>query len=139
MSETQTMDVRTKAQELADALSNSQEFINYKNAKAKVDESAAASKMLNDFNKQQAKLRMAQMKGETVTDEQIAQLQKSLEIISFNPYIREYFAAEFALVQLMTEIQQMLAKAVELDLPSFDETDPAGKTDSETQDTQDEG
>jgi cell fate (sporulation/competence/biofilm development) regulator YlbF (YheA/YmcA/DUF963 family) len=121
------MNVRVKAQELANALANSGEFTNYKNAKAKVDESTAASKMLDDFNKQQSELRMAQMKGETVTDDQIAQLKKSYEIISFNPYIREYFGAEFALMQLMTEIQQTLAKAIELDMPAVDEEDIAAE------------
>lgn len=125
------MNVRVKAQELANALASSEEFTNYKNAKAKVDESTAASKMLDDFNKQQSELRIAQMKGETVTDEQIAQLKKSYEIISFNPYIREYFGAEFALMQLMAEIQEMLAKAIELDMPAMDEEDVATEDEEE--------
>jgi cell fate (sporulation/competence/biofilm development) regulator YlbF (YheA/YmcA/DUF963 family) len=108
------MDVKQKAQELAEAITNSPEFANYKQARANVDESAAASKMLNDFIKQQTELRLAEMKGETISDDQITQLKKTYEIISFNPYIREYFSAEFALMHLMTEIQEILAKAIEM-------------------------
>lgn len=112
-------EVREKTRELAEALARSEEYRNFLRAKEGVEKSAAASKMLNDFIKLQTDLRKAQLRGEKVSEDQIKQVQRSFEIINFNPYIRDYFMADFKLMELMGEIQRTLSKAIGVDLEQF--------------------
>lgn len=112
-------EIKEKTKELAEALVRSQEYQNFLQAKKGTEGSAAASKMLNDFMKMQSELQSAQMRGEDVSKERIEQLQRSFEIISFNPYIRDYFAADLKLLNLLSQIMMELGMAVGIDPSHF--------------------
>lgn len=109
-----SMDVRRKAQELADAIVNSDEYKRYMTARERVENHEAASIMLRDFQKRQFELHKQQMEGTPVTESQADELRKLYEIISVNPYIRDLFEAEFVFSGLMMEVQDVLARAIGL-------------------------
>ncbi|MDI9485220.1 MAG: YlbF family regulator [Bacillota bacterium] len=117
------MDVQRKAQELAEAIANSQEYTRLKAAREEVDKHQAAKVMLRDFQEKQLKLQQQQMSGEEITPEQEEQLQNLFGVISVNPYIRELFEAEFAFSGLMMQVNDALAAV--LDLRDEDEEEDA--------------
>lgn len=105
-------DVRRKAQELADAIVESEEYKRFMAAKAQVEAHHAALVMLRDFQNRQLELHKQQMEGKPVTEEQTEELRKLYEIISVNPYIRELFEAEFVFGGMMLEVQEILSRAL---------------------------
>jgi cell fate (sporulation/competence/biofilm development) regulator YlbF (YheA/YmcA/DUF963 family) len=125
--------VRQKVKELAEALTNSEEYQSFLRAKENLEASSAASKMLNDFIKFQSDLQKAHLQGEEISQDKIDQMQKTFELINFNPYIREYFMADFKLMGLMGEIQKTLSSAVGIDI---DQTKPFGSTPENTEDNE---
>ncbi len=126
-------EVRQKAKELAEALTNSEEYQSFLRAKENVEASSAASKMLNDFIKLQSELQKAHLRGEELSQDKIDQMQKTFELVNFNPYIREYFMADFKLMALMGEIQKTLSSAVGIDL---EQANPFDSTPEDTEDNQ---
>ncbi|NLJ74426.1 MAG: YlbF family regulator [Firmicutes bacterium] len=108
------MDVRKKAQELADAIVNAPEYQRFITAREEVNKHQAAQVMLQDFQNKQLELHKQQMEGKPVTESQEEQLRKLYEVISVNPYIRDLFEAEFMFSGLMLEINDILSKALKL-------------------------
>lgn len=106
------MDVRKKAQELAHALVNSDEYKRFTEARDAVAQHQAAQVMLKDFQKKQMALQKQQMEGSPITESQTEELRKLYEVISVNPYIRELFEAEFVFGGLMMEIQDTISKSL---------------------------
>lgn len=113
------MDVRVKAQELADAIVESPEYQKLQKAKETVEQHEAAKIMLRDFKNKQEELQKQQLEGRPVTEKQTEELKKLYEVLSINPYIRELFEAEFGFGGLMMEVQDIISKA--LGFPGDDE------------------
>lgn len=107
------MNVQKKAEELADAIVNSDEYQRMLEAREKVNEHQAAKVMLRDFQEKQLELHSYQMQGGKVTPEQEEQLQSLFGVISVNPYIRELFEAEFAFSGMMMQVNDALAKVLD--------------------------
>lgn len=108
------MDVRKKAQELADAIVNAPEYQQFIAAREAVNKHQAAQVMLQDFQNKQLELHKQQMEGTPVTESQEEQLRRLYEVISVNPYIRDLFEAEFVFSGLMLEINDILSKALKI-------------------------
>ena len=106
------------AKSLAQALKESLEFRNYQEAKAKVDQHEAAKVMLEDFRQKQMEFYEKRAKGEN-TAEEAERIRKLSEIVSLNPYVREYLMAEYLWEQLMMEVQKTIAEGIGLDLSKF--------------------
>ncbi len=121
------MNVKKKAQELADALALSSEFQRLKEARAAVEDHEAAKIMLRDFQEKQAELQKQQMEGKPASEKQTEELRKLYEILSINPYIRELFEAEFAFGGLMMDVQQTITQGLGLD-SSDDEEEETTET-----------
>jgi cell fate (sporulation/competence/biofilm development) regulator YlbF (YheA/YmcA/DUF963 family) len=123
------MSVKKKAYELAKALADSPEYLRLKDAETVVNERQAARIMLQDAQKKQAKLREKYVAGEEIADAELEDLQKTMELLSFNPYIREFMEAEYAFSELMAEVWQIIGEAVGLKLPEAQ--DAQGETEIE--------
>ncbi|MGE5578085.1 MAG: YlbF family regulator [Syntrophothermus sp.] len=106
------MSVLEMAQELAKALRETQEYRKWQEALARVEENAAAQIMFRDFRQKQSELQKAILAGETVGEEKAQELQRLYEIASYNPIVRDLFAAEQQLGELVARIQQVIVEAV---------------------------
>lgn len=115
------------AKELAEALRESEEYREYQEAKKKVDEHEAAKIMLEDFRKKQLELEKKRLAGEEIPQAEMEKIKKLSEIITYNPYLRDYLLAEVKLQQLMMEIQKIIASGIGLDLPGFEENEKEEK------------
>lgn len=118
------MEVQRKAEELAEAIVNSQEYKRLLEARTKVNGHQAARVMLRDFQQKQLELHRQQMEGQEITPEQEEQLQNLFGVISINPYIRELFEAEFAFSGMMMRVNDALAKVLDFQDEGDDEEEP---------------
>lgn len=110
------MQVFDKANELAKALAESEEYKCYKAAKEKVDRNSSAKEMLKDFKRRQFELQAIQLSGQKPDEARLNQIQSLYQVIILNPDIAEYLHAEFRFNQMFSDIYRILNKAVELDM-----------------------
>lgn len=115
------MAIKKLAQDLADAISGSSEYQKLKQARDKIEQHQAAKIMLRDFNRKQVKLQQKQMTGQPITEEDTQELTKLYEVLNINPYIRELLEAELAFHGIMSEVQEILSSAIDLEPIESDE------------------
>lgn len=106
------MSVMEKAKELADALRESTEFARVRNARNEIECHEAARIMFRDFEKMRRDIEALVRKGEKVPEDKLDAFNRSLEIISYNPYIREFLDAEIAFARLFAQVQQVIAESL---------------------------
>lgn len=109
--------VKSRAEALADALAESDEYQAYQDARAELDQHEAAKIMLRDFQSKQASLQQKVMAGQQPTEEEMQKLQQAYQVVAFNPYVRKVIEAEAAFSEMLTEVQKMLAEAVGIEVP----------------------
>ncbi len=117
------MDIQRKAQELADALVQSDAYKKLHAARETVESHEAARIMLRDFHKKQEQLQKQQAEGQEVTQAQMEEVRKLYEIMNINPYLRELMEAEFEFGALMMEVQDILGKTLGFQSGEDDEDD----------------
>lgn len=118
-------DVKDKAEALADALAQSQEYKNFVEARESLDKHEAAKIMLRDFQQKQAELQRKVLSGQQLSEADTQQLQDAYQLVAFNPYVRRLIEAEAAFGEMLAQVQQILAEAVGMDVP--DEQLPEGE------------
>jgi cell fate (sporulation/competence/biofilm development) regulator YlbF (YheA/YmcA/DUF963 family) len=106
------------AREFAKSLASCPEYINYKNAKENLEHHEAAKMMFDDFRQKQMELDRRKTNGEQYLEPVELELRKLSEVVSLNLFVRDYLMAEYQFTKLMMEIQQLLANAVEVELPT---------------------
>lgn len=118
------MSVQKKAEDLANAIMDSPEYKRLISGRDQVKNHEAARVMLKDFQEKQRELQQQHMEGEPVTQEQEEEMQKLFGVISINPYIRELFEAEFAFSGLMMQVNDTLAKILDVVDEEEEEEEP---------------
>ncbi|PKM86262.1 MAG: hypothetical protein CVU87_12640 [Firmicutes bacterium HGW-Firmicutes-12] len=109
-----------KAHELAKALKFSPEYRQFKEAKERAGRNPDSEKILHDFHLKQLEIQTMQMMGQEIPQEKMREYEKMGELLSMHPSLRDYLQAEFRLMQIMTDIQKILAQALDLELPQSD-------------------
>lgn len=107
------MEPRALARQLGRLIRETSEYKKMEDARAKVEEHEAARLMLQDFKRRQEEYRRALAKGEDA-QEAGQELQRLAEIIGYNPYLREFFAAEARLAELVLGLQGEIMAAAGL-------------------------
>lgn len=105
------MDLRARARELGEAIKETPEFQALQAARQRIEEHEAARIMLADFRRREAEYRRALLSGKA-TEEQAKEIKDLAEIVACNPYIRDLFAAEAAVAQLVVGLQSEILAAV---------------------------
>ncbi len=108
------MNIYDQIHALADALKNSDEFKNYKEAKEKLEADPKAKEMFLDFRKVQFEMQKDQMEGKQVEEGKTEKLKNMYEILNLNITVREYLAAEYQFGKIMADISKILGEAVGL-------------------------
>lgn len=101
---------------LARAIRESEENRRYLTAREKVLNDEKATEMVNDFRRRQMEYHARQLAGEELSEDDRESLRKLREVLELRPEVKEFLDAEVRLVQLITDIQGILADAVEMDL-----------------------
>ncbi|HBF76819.1 MAG TPA: hypothetical protein DEF85_06920 [Clostridiaceae bacterium] len=110
-----------KANELASALKESPEIINYKKQLEKINANPSNKKMVDDLRKQQLEIYSMQVQGIEPPQEKIEKLQSLWSVINLNPDVREYMEAEMKFSTLWKDLMKILSDAIGVDLSLDDE------------------
>jgi cell fate (sporulation/competence/biofilm development) regulator YlbF (YheA/YmcA/DUF963 family) len=106
------------ARQLAKSLAESSEYQKYKSVREKLDTHEAAKVMVEDFHKKQWEYEQKRMNGDKLLEPLTEELRKLSEIITINPYAREYLMAEYEFSKMMMDVQNIIGEAVGIQMPS---------------------
>lgn len=109
------------AHELARALKESQQYRRYAQARDQIADDDRSLELISEFHRRQLEYQARQMGGEDLTEEERENLAGLRSILELKPAVREYLRAEAQMVQLIADVQGILAGAVTLDLPGPNE------------------
>ena len=101
------------ANSLEKALRESDDFKNLKKLYDEVNADESASKMFENFRNIQLNLQQKQMQGQEITQEEIDQAQKSVQLVQQHELISQLMAAEQRLSMVVTELNKIIMKPLE--------------------------
>lgn len=104
--------VITKAQELADAISESDELTGLKEAAERLDSDETANEALTRFQEKQQVIQRAATSGLQLPDEQMEELKQMQEQIRTIPVVQEFANAQSSFNTLMGQVNDIIAAAV---------------------------
>jgi cell fate (sporulation/competence/biofilm development) regulator YlbF (YheA/YmcA/DUF963 family) len=110
------MNVYDLAHQLARALSEAPEYLEFKKAVEELNRDPQARDMLRDLKTRQLQVEALKLSGKPVDEEALKSLENLYNIVIYNSLIKKYLEAEARFAVLMTDIQNIIAKAVDLDL-----------------------
>jgi len=102
------VNIYDKANELAALLKESDEYTSYKAKKEEVYADEANKKMIGDFKKLQFEAQATYLAGKEPPAELMEKIQKTGEVLQFNPKITEFFAAEYRLNTLVSDLYKLI-------------------------------
>lgn len=104
------------ARELAYSLKETDQYKNYVAAKERVDANEERAKMVKDLQEKSLELQTQMMLGQdNVSNEMLEPIQKLYAVASTDPVVAEFFAAEMAYTQVVTDIYGILGEAVRIE------------------------
>ncbi|MFD2216222.1 YlbF family regulator [Metabacillus endolithicus] len=101
------------AYNLEKALRESDDFKALKNLYDEVNADESASKMFENFRNIQLNLQQKQMSGQEISQEEIEQAQKSVQLVQQHEKIAQLMAAEQRLSMVVTELNKIIMKPLE--------------------------
>lgn len=107
------MNVYDQAYALVKALKESNEYKNFKKVKDLIDKDASAKKMLEDFLEKRLEIQRMELMGQEIPQRLMDEAERIEEIVSMHPKIAEYLRAEFTLMQILADIQKIIADGME--------------------------
>lgn len=103
------------AHQLARALNQSQEFSEFKQAKAVIDADQKKKEMVEDFRKKQMEIQSKQMMGHEIEDDEMQKLNNLYSIATVDQEIKRLIQAEMRLAQLLSDIYKIIGDAIKSD------------------------
>jgi cell fate (sporulation/competence/biofilm development) regulator YlbF (YheA/YmcA/DUF963 family) len=106
------MYVYDEANNLAKAIQDSKEYLEYKKAKAEVDAIPEMKKKIEDFEKIRYDVQVLSFKGETQSEEKMAKLQDMYKILNEDPKIKEFFDVEVRFNIMLADVNKIISESV---------------------------
>lgn len=110
------MNVYDEANNLAQALKESNEYQNFKAAELKLKADEEHYAMAQDYAKKQMGLQTKQMMGQELTEEEVEAYNSLTASVLGIPIIAEYFQAQMYFGIVFQNIMDIISKAVDLDM-----------------------
>ena len=108
------MNVYDAAHNLAKAIKESEEYIQYEEIKNSVSGNDELAGMLNDFQGKQFEIQAKQMMGEEIGEEMMGQIQSLYGIMMQDPTAAQYLQAEIRFSLMMNDIYKILGDVISL-------------------------
>lgn len=103
------------AHQLARALKESQEYREYKQAKANMDLDDDKKKMIEDYRQKQMEIHKRQIMGEKVDEAEVQKLHYLFNILTMDDQIKYLVEAEMRLARLLNDIYKIIEDAIKLE------------------------
>ena len=101
------------ANQLEQALRESDEYQAIQNAYAKVKENQESKELFDEFRETQLSFQQKQMQGEEIGEEELQKAQEQAQKIENDSNISELMAAEQNMSQIFQEINQIIVKPLD--------------------------
>jgi len=111
------MSVQDTARRLKRKLENSDEYQNYLELRKKVMEKEGSKKMLLDYQNLMMEMQTKRMSGEELSEEDKERLQNLQNFIEINNNVKKYLEAEYAVSQMINDIQKTIFSDIEVGIP----------------------
>lgn len=102
-----------KAHELAKSIRSWDAYDKASKAKAAIEADSSALQMTKDYLRRQFELQAKQMRGETLTPDELENFQKLSDVVQLNRDVRAYLEADRALQVLLMDIQNILSEVMD--------------------------
>lgn len=109
------MNIYDSAHQLARNIKNSKEYKDFKKYMNEVKKDKNASKTLENLRNTQLEIQRAQVSGEKLNQSKVNKFEEIYKTASSNPKLSNYLQAELKFMQIMEDINKILAEAVEGD------------------------
>ena len=106
------MQVYDKANELAQDLKESKEYLEYKRIKQEVYANPSMVDKIKEFDKIKYDAQVQALHGENQDETKMKKLQELYEILLNEPKIKEYFDAELRFNVLLADVNKIIGEAV---------------------------
>ena len=109
------MDIYDKANELAAEIKNSEDVRKLRELRDELYSDEGSKKLITDYKKMQFEAQAIYLSGQEVPQETMDRLQRAGELLQFNPKISEYFALEYKVNTLVSDLYKIIGEACGLD------------------------
>lgn len=107
------MSVHEKANDLANALKESSEFNDMKQAVQDIEANPEAKQMMEDFKVKQQELQQKMMSGEQPAEDEMKQMESQFEVINMNEDVKKIFDAERRFGAIMEDVNKIMSEALQ--------------------------
>ena len=106
------MKVYDEVNNLAQAIKESKEYIEYKEIRAEIFANPEPKNQVEEFEKIRYEEQLLAMQGEKQTDEKMAKLQELYTILVQNEKVKEYFDKEVRFNVMMADVNKTIGEAI---------------------------
>ena len=106
------MNVYDGVNNLARAIKESREYLEYKEIKAELFVDYELKKQVDEFEKIRYEEQLLAMQGEKQSDEKMKKLQELYAILVQNPKIKEYFDKEVRFNIMIADVNKIIGEAI---------------------------
>ncbi len=104
------------AHNLARALKESEEYIEWQSLKQEAYADDTNKALLDEYKKLQMRMQIQAASGQKPDGEEMEKLQKLSGLLQFNPAASRFILAEFRFQKLLADIYKILGEVAELDI-----------------------
>ena len=122
MSKMESLTVEQATRALANAISQSDEYLAYAALKDAVMSNATNKALLHEYQKLQTMLQMAAMAGKETSEEDVQRFTQLSSLLYMNTEVSQYLLAQMRLQRMVGETLQTITKAagIDLELPGME-------------------
>lgn len=106
------MAIYDRAHELARAIGESKEYLEYKKLKEELKSKPELNNKIDEFEKIRYDVQVLAMKKEEQDPEKVEKLQQLYQILVENEDVKKYFDAEVAFNVMLADVNKIIAEAV---------------------------
>ena len=107
------MYVYDEANNLAKAIQDSKEYLEFKKAKEELGSTPEMKKKIDEFEKIRYEVQVLSFKGEEQSEEKMKKLQEMYDILMKEPKIKEYFDVEVRFNIMLADVNKIIAESVQ--------------------------
>lgn len=106
------MNVYDEVNNLAKAIRESKEYLEYKQIKAELFVEPELKKQVDEFEKIRYEEQLLALQGEKQSEEKMKKLQELYEILVKNPQIKDYFDKEVRFNVMIADVNKIIGEAI---------------------------
>ena len=106
------MYVYDEANNLAKAIKESIEYLEFKKAKDELNSNPEMKKKIDEFEKIRYEVQVLSFKGEEQSEEKMKKLQEMYDILMNEPKIKEYFDIEVRFNIMLADVNKIISESV---------------------------